>query len=61
MQLEECAYVIPTATRREAAGAKQRATSAVVLKEVVCAGCQRQRRANKRLIKLLLDVFSTMD
>lgn len=66
VQWEECAHVISTATRREAEaqlcrGAKQRATSALGLKEVACAACQRQRRANKKLIKLLMDVFSTID
>lgn len=60
MQLEEYAHVIPTAKHREASGAKQRGTFALGLKQVACAGCQRQRRANKKLIKLLLDLFSTI-
>ena len=61
MRLKECAHVIPTAMCHEASGAKRRAPSALSLKQVACARCQRQRRANKKLIKLLLDVFSTVD
>lgn len=60
MQLKECAHVTATAMCHEASGAKQRVPSALGLKQVACAGCQRQRRANKKLIKLLLVVFSTV-
>lgn len=45
----------------ETSGAKQRALSAVGLKQGACAGCQGQRESNELLIKLLLDGFSTVD
>lgn len=53
MQLKRCVHLVPVAIRM-----KQRASSALGLKQVACAGCQ--RRATKRLVKLRQAVFSTV-